>query len=169
MRQADAAHAARRRHRQQRRVPRLVRLGAGAATSGLVGTFGARAPLRVVRAVLPRAVRQGEKLPRARRVRRQPGHAGAVLGHGVPHHRRVRVRVPTVRARARGVRRHVGRQRGARLPAVESAPFYYWSGNITKKNLTANNIDKHLLLIGLERPEDYEQLPILNSNFSKSI
>tara|TARA_B100000686_G_scaffold316009_1_gene363431 strand:- start:579 stop:2840 length:2262 start_codon:yes stop_codon:yes gene_type:complete len=53
------------------------------------------------------------------------------------------------------------------LPAVESAPFYYWSGNLAGKNLTANHIDKHLLLVGLERSEDYEQLPILNSNFSK--
>ena len=53
------------------------------------------------------------------------------------------------------------------IPAVESAPFYYWSGNLAKKNLTANHIDKHLFLVGLEKPQDYEQLPILNSNFSK--
>ena len=53
------------------------------------------------------------------------------------------------------------------IPAVESAPFYYWSGNLSEKNLTANNWDKHLLILGLDRPEDYEQLPILNSNFSK--
>ncbi|MFQ5443618.1 MAG: hypothetical protein ACE5EK_03265, partial [Nitrospinales bacterium] len=52
------------------------------------------------------------------------------------------------------------------IPAVESAPFYYWTGGLLGKDLVANNWDKHLLIVGLDHPEDYEQLPILNSNFS---
>lgn len=53
------------------------------------------------------------------------------------------------------------------IPAVESAPFYFWTGNPLDKDLTAHDWDKHLLIIGLEHAKDYEQLPILNSNFSK--
>ncbi|MEC7641759.1 MAG: hypothetical protein VYC17_06345 [Nitrospinota bacterium] len=52
------------------------------------------------------------------------------------------------------------------IPAVESAPFYYWEGTLADENLTAHNWDKHLLVIGLKKASDYEQLPILNSNFS---
>lgn len=52
------------------------------------------------------------------------------------------------------------------IPAVESAPFYYWTGGLLGKDLVANNWDKHLLIVGLDRPEDYEQLPILNGNLS---
>ncbi|MEE9258031.1 MAG: hypothetical protein V3U37_00690 [Nitrospinaceae bacterium] len=54
------------------------------------------------------------------------------------------------------------------VPAVEVAPFYYWTGNPFDKTLVAHNWDKHLLVVGMEAPEDIEQLPILNSNFSKN-
>ena len=53
------------------------------------------------------------------------------------------------------------------LPSVESAPFYYWTGNIFQQNLVAQNWNKHLGIIGLENPKDYEGIPILNGNFSK--
>lgn len=53
------------------------------------------------------------------------------------------------------------------IPGVEVAPFYYWTGSPFEKDLIANNWNKHLLVMGLDRPEDLEQLPILNSNFSK--
>lgn len=52
------------------------------------------------------------------------------------------------------------------VPAVESAPFYYWTGNLVDKNLTAHNWDKHLLIVGLNSASEYERLPVLNSNFS---
>ena len=52
------------------------------------------------------------------------------------------------------------------IPGVESAPFYYWSGSPFKRNLTAHNWEKHLLVIGLESPEDYENLPVLSGGFS---
>lgn len=53
------------------------------------------------------------------------------------------------------------------IPGVDVSPFYYWTGSIFKKNLTANNWDKRLSIIGLGQGEDFEQLPILDSNFSK--
>ncbi|MEW6614136.1 MAG: PHP domain-containing protein [Thermodesulfobacteriota bacterium] len=52
------------------------------------------------------------------------------------------------------------------IPGVESAPFYYWTGSIIKGNLTAHNWEKHILVIGLEKPEDYKNLPILSGAFS---
>lgn len=51
-------------------------------------------------------------------------------------------------------------------PAIEVAPFYFWTGNLFKKNLTAHNWHKRLFIVGLEHAGDYEQLPILNSNVS---
>jgi hypothetical protein len=52
------------------------------------------------------------------------------------------------------------------VPGVESAPFYYWTGNPLDKNLVARNWDKHLLIIGLPNSRDYEELPTLNSGFT---
>ncbi|SVC04586.1 uncharacterized protein METZ01_LOCUS257440, partial [marine metagenome] len=53
------------------------------------------------------------------------------------------------------------------ISGAEVAPYYYWTGNIFKGNLIANNPEKHLFVVGLTTPEAYEQLPILDSNFSK--
>jgi hypothetical protein len=52
------------------------------------------------------------------------------------------------------------------IPGAESAAFYYWTGNPFQLNLTAHNWEKHLLLIGLEKPEDYKNLPVLHNGFS---
>ena len=52
------------------------------------------------------------------------------------------------------------------VPGVESAPFYYWTGNPLDMDLVAHNWDKHLLVIGLPNSRDYEELPILNSGFT---
>jgi hypothetical protein len=52
------------------------------------------------------------------------------------------------------------------VPGVESAPFYYWTGNLLDMDLVAHNWDKHLLVIGLPNSRDYEELPILNSSFT---
>jgi hypothetical protein len=52
------------------------------------------------------------------------------------------------------------------VPGVESAPFYYWTGNPLDMNLVAHNWDKHLLIIGLPNSRDYEELPTLNSSFT---
>jgi len=52
------------------------------------------------------------------------------------------------------------------IPGAESAPFYYWKGSYLKKNLTVCNWERHLIIVGLEKPEDYKKLPILNNGFS---
>jgi len=52
------------------------------------------------------------------------------------------------------------------IPGSETAPFYYWTGSYFKKNLTAHNHERRILIIGLENPEDYKELPILHNGFS---
>lgn len=52
------------------------------------------------------------------------------------------------------------------IPGVETIPFYFWSGSNFDKNLTAHNWDKHLLVLGLPTAQEYEQLPLPNSNLS---
>lgn len=50
------------------------------------------------------------------------------------------------------------------IPGSETSPFYFWTGNILKGNLTANLYEKRLLTIGLEKPGDYENLPVINNH-----
>lgn len=52
------------------------------------------------------------------------------------------------------------------IPGAESSPFYYWKGNYFKKNLTVCDWEKHLLIVGLENPRDYRELPILHNGCS---
>ena len=52
------------------------------------------------------------------------------------------------------------------IPGVQSSPFYYWTGSPFKKNLTAHNYRKELLLIGMQDPEDYRNLPLMHRGFS---
>jgi hypothetical protein len=54
------------------------------------------------------------------------------------------------------------------IPGAESAPFYYWRGSYFRKNLTVCDWERHLIIVGLEDPEDYEELPILHNGFSTS-
>jgi hypothetical protein len=49
------------------------------------------------------------------------------------------------------------------IPGTESAPFYYWEGSIWRRNLKMHNWHKHILTAGLEKPEDYEKLPIIGN------
>jgi hypothetical protein len=52
------------------------------------------------------------------------------------------------------------------IPGTESAPFYYWTGSPFAGTLTANDHERRLLTMGLERPEDYETLPVLHNGLS---
>ncbi|OQW35089.1 MAG: hypothetical protein A4E19_01840 [Nitrospira sp. SG-bin1] len=45
------------------------------------------------------------------------------------------------------------------IPGVEVAPHYYWTGSLLHGNLTMHNAQRNLLVIGLEKAEDYEYLP----------
>ncbi|HDZ76993.1 MAG TPA: hypothetical protein ENH41_02790 [Candidatus Omnitrophica bacterium] len=52
------------------------------------------------------------------------------------------------------------------IPALESAPFYYWSGNPFKNNLKLHNWHKHILVIGLGKAEDYKNIPSVSNGNS---
>ncbi len=45
------------------------------------------------------------------------------------------------------------------IPGVEVAPHYYWTGSLLRGDLTMHNAQRNLLVIGLEKAEDYELLP----------
>jgi len=52
------------------------------------------------------------------------------------------------------------------IPGVQSSPFYFWTGSPFKKNLTAHDYRKELLVIGMKHPDDYRNLPLLHRGFS---
>ena len=52
------------------------------------------------------------------------------------------------------------------VPGSETVPFYYWTGNPLTGTLTAHDHEKRLLTVGMENPEDYENLPILHNGLS---
>ncbi len=48
------------------------------------------------------------------------------------------------------------------VPGVQSSPFYYWTGNPLRKNFTAHNYRKELLLIGMTSIVDYQKIPVIH-------
>jgi hypothetical protein len=52
------------------------------------------------------------------------------------------------------------------IPGAESTPFYYWKGSYFQGNLTVCDWERHLVIVGLEKPKDYKELPILHNGFS---
>lgn len=53
------------------------------------------------------------------------------------------------------------------IPGVQSSPFYYWTGSPFGGGLTAHDYRKEMLLIGMDDPKDYLDLPLLHRGFSK--
>ncbi len=51
------------------------------------------------------------------------------------------------------------------LEGVEVTPFYWWSGSLFKKNLSLYDIERHLLVVGLEKYQDYTRLPVLGNRY----
>lgn len=51
------------------------------------------------------------------------------------------------------------------LHGAEAVPFYYWEGNPIKRELTLNNWHKHILILGLKSPEDYNGIPSVGYGF----
>ncbi|MCM8800407.1 MAG: hypothetical protein NC912_00105 [Candidatus Omnitrophica bacterium] len=49
------------------------------------------------------------------------------------------------------------------LPGAETAPFYYWKGSPFKNDFTLCDWHKHILVIGLEAPKDYKELPVIGN------
>ena len=52
------------------------------------------------------------------------------------------------------------------IPGSETSAFYYWTGSYFKGNLTAHNAEKRFLTVGMDKPDDYKDLPILHNGFS---
>ncbi|MBI2877248.1 MAG: hypothetical protein HYY20_10230 [Candidatus Tectomicrobia bacterium] len=49
------------------------------------------------------------------------------------------------------------------IPGVEVAPYHFWTGSLLQGDLTLHDTQKNLLVIGLEQPQDYLQLPALGN------
>ena len=52
------------------------------------------------------------------------------------------------------------------VPGSILSPFYYWSGSWFRGDLTVHLYDRRILAFNLTRPEDYEQVPTLESGLS---
>ena len=53
------------------------------------------------------------------------------------------------------------------IPGVEAGAFYYWTGNYFKsKEMTLHGWHKHMLILGLEKAEDYRKLPLLSNKMA---
>lgn len=52
------------------------------------------------------------------------------------------------------------------IPGVESTAYYFWSGNPFDGTLTANNWQKHILVIGFHNAEEIENLPVIHNGLS---
>jgi hypothetical protein len=51
------------------------------------------------------------------------------------------------------------------IHGAESIPFYYWQGSFFKKTLALVKGNEHILVLGLETPSDYEDLPSVGNGF----
>ncbi len=71
----------------------------------------------------------------------------------------------------RGVKEYLGAVEAAQarfpevilIPGVEVIPYYYWTGSPFRGNLTMWDAQKNLLVVGLSRPEEYEQIPAIGN------
>jgi hypothetical protein len=102
-------------------------------------------------------------------------HDRMVMEYGLPPFRNIlrkRVELPSINKN--GAKAYLDSIRDVQqkypdmviIPGSETAAFYYWMGSYFKKNLTAHDHEKRILTIGMEHPEDYENLPILHNGFS---
>ena len=49
------------------------------------------------------------------------------------------------------------------IPGVESAPFYFWQGDLFHKNLEIRDWHKHIITIGLKDARELEYLPVMSN------
>jgi hypothetical protein len=52
------------------------------------------------------------------------------------------------------------------IPGCITSPFYYWTGSWVTGDLTVHQYDRRLLVVGLNRPEDYKHIPIIGNGLS---
>jgi len=99
-------------------------------------------------------------------------HDRMVLEYGLPPFRNLcKVRAELNSINRNGVRAYLDAIRAAEMkypdmiiiPGSETASFYYWSGNPLIGTLTAHDHERRFLTIGMNEPEDYENLPIIHN------
>ncbi len=102
-------------------------------------------------------------------------HDRMAMEYGIPPFRNIaRKRIELGSINKNGAENYLNAIRKARnaypdmiiIPGSETAPFYYWTGSYFQGNLTANNHEKRLLTIGMEEPEDYDELPVIHNGLS---
>ncbi len=102
-------------------------------------------------------------------------HDRMAMEYGIPPFRNiVKKRVERNSINKRGAEGYLSSIRGIDkaypdmiiIAGSETAPFYYWTGSFFNKNLTAHDHERRILTIGLERAEDYQDLPVLHNGLS---
>ncbi len=52
------------------------------------------------------------------------------------------------------------------IPGTESTAHYFWTGSFFNGNLTANNWQKHILILGYHNADEIDNLPVIHNGFS---
>jgi len=52
------------------------------------------------------------------------------------------------------------------VPGCIASPFYYWTGSWLKGDLTAHQYDRKILILDLDRPEQYSSIPALGNDLT---
>jgi hypothetical protein len=52
------------------------------------------------------------------------------------------------------------------IPGCETSAFYYWSGSLLNRDLTLHQFDQKMLIVHLNKPEDYARIPNLHNALS---
>jgi hypothetical protein len=101
-------------------------------------------------------------------------HDQTVVEYGLPPLRHLlRVRNARESIQTYGARRYVEEVRATdeNIPGVvtidgtEAIPAYYWESSPLSGRPVVRNYHKHLLIIGLSSPEDYERIPSITNGF----
>ncbi|MFH1727728.1 MAG: hypothetical protein ABIA04_04850 [Pseudomonadota bacterium] len=53
------------------------------------------------------------------------------------------------------------------IPGCEASPFHYWEGSVFKGDLTIKDWRRHLHVVGLYKPWQYKQLPVVHGGWTK--
>ena len=103
-------------------------------------------------------------------------HDRVVMEYGLPPFRNIvkkKIELNSIHKRGAESYLEAIREAGKRhpdmilIPGAESAPFYYWTGSPFSGTLTANDHERRILTIGLDKPGDYETLPVLHNGLSE--
>jgi len=55
------------------------------------------------------------------------------------------------------------------IPGVEVVPYYYWTGSLFRRDLTLRDAQKNVLAVGLDKAEDYLEIPAIGNGRALSL